>query len=321
MKKLLVQAPRSRELILLAFPFFMKLKELNNDAKIYTVVDSGLEETLELLPFKIEIYPLPKRLNSVAGIHKFAVNVKDIFNIDEFYDLALDHKGALTGFSFRAKKRFGVDQGIKKLMYTDKLKPFSDSISFDERYIQLLNLSLDKPVSDFFYSSPEIVKEESNVIKLFDEGSNDFFLLRNTGLSFDFWKKIIKMMDRGRVVIWDMENVDKWQMLKSDGELKVELIIQGEVTGLSFLRELVVKSSFVLTDDKLFAQSCYFFEKRPFLFSNESIEFSQSKYFSNIENIIQVEGDDPVSIMTYGEEKDVVVASEVVDYICETMNI
>jgi hypothetical protein len=321
MQKILVQAPRSSENILLAFPFFIKLKESYPEAKIYVVVDSGLEENLELLPFKVEIYPLPQRLNSIPGIHKFAVNVKDIFNIELFFDLAMDHKGALTGFSFRAKRRFGVNEGIKKVMYTNKVNPFSDTVSLDERFINILNLSLENPISDFFFSAPDL-KNDSNVVQLFEKEVNvDFFLIKNSSLPFSVWKNIILMMDSGRAVVWDQENLELWQALKSSGESKVELIIQGEVSGLSFLREIVPKSHFILTDDFSFAQSTYFFEKRSFLFSDSNFEFSKSKYFSNIENIILLEDNDPVSLMTYGEKKDISVPSEVVDYILETMNI
>ena len=321
MQKILVQAPRSIENILLAFPFFIKLKENYPDAKIYVVVDSGLEECLELLPYKVDIYPLPKRLNTIPGIHKFAVNVKDIFNIEYFFDLAMDHKGALMGFSFRAKNRFGTNEGMKKFLYTDKIEPFSEFITLDERYISLLSKSLENPIGDFFISAPELNKE-SNVVPLFEsEVSVDFFLLKNCNLPFSFWKKVIMMMDSGRAVIWDQKNLELWQAFKSSGESKVELIIQGEVSGLSSLRELVPKSHYILTDDFSFAQATYFYEKRPFLFSNSDIIFSRSKYFSNVENIILLDENDPVSLMTYGEKKEISVPSEVVDYILETMNV
>lgn len=321
MQKILVQAPRSRENILLSFPFFMKLRESFPSAIIYVVIDSGLEENIELLPFKVEIYPLPERLNTLPGIHKFAVNVKDVFNIEYFFDLAMDRKGALTGFSFRAKNRIGVNEGIKRLMYTDRVEPFSQTMSLDERYINLLNKSLKNPIEDFFFSAPDLNKNE-NVIPLFEkEVTVDFFLLKNTDLPFGLWKKIILMMDGGRAVIWDHENLELWQALKSSGESKVELIIQGEASGLSLLRELVPKAHYTLTDDFALAQSTYFYEKRSFLFSDSDFEFSKSKYFSNIENIILLEDNDPVALMTYGEKKEISVPSEVVDYILETMNL
>ena len=320
MKKILVQAPRNINLIISSFPFFIKLREMNRDSIIYVVVDSGLEESLELLPFKVQIYPLPERLNTVAGIHKFAVNVKDIFNVDEFFDLALDHKGAVLGLSFRCKKRFGIDEGMRKLLYTDRASSFSSSMSYDERFITLLNLSLEKPIEDFFFSSPESTKD-SNVIKLFDEDPESFFLLYNKNLSFEFWKKIILMMDAGRVIIWDMENVEKWKLFKSSRESKVELIIQGETEGLSSIRQIVPKTSFVVTDDICLAHACYFFNKRSFLFADKNMSFLNSRYFSNVENVIEVEGEDPVAVSTYGQRKEIMVSSEVVDYIVEFMNI
>ncbi|WP_127717701.1 glycosyltransferase family 9 protein [Halobacteriovorax sp. HLS] len=320
MHKILVQSPRTKDEIILSFPFFIKLKEKYPESRIYVIVDSGLEEILELLPFKVEIYPLPQKLNTVAGIHKFAVNVKDIFNIELFFDLALDHKGALTGFSFRARKRIGPLEGVKKFLYTDKIEPRSATTSLDEYFVELLNKSLEEPVEDFFFSVPDLTQNE-NVINLFSEDKVDFFLLRNTALSFDFWKDILMLMDKGRVVIWDQNNIEQWHMLKSSGNLKVELIIQGEVSGLSFLRDLVIKSEFVLTDDICFAQSTYFYEKRSFLFANEEVQFSNTKYFSNVENIILLENEDPISLMTFGQKKELTVPSQVVDYIYETMNI
>lgn len=321
MEKFLIQSPREKDKILLTFPFFLQLQSKFPNAQINVIVDKGLEEYYELLPFKVKIYPLPERLNSLTGIHKFAVNVKDVFNIDYFFDFAMDSKGAFTGVSFRSKVRVGERLGAKKLLYTNKIEVDSKGIPFDELTLKYLNSILDEEVSDFFYSAPEIEERDDNVVKLFNEGDQSFFLLKNSDLSFEVWKNLLLLMDRGRVVIWDMKNLEKWQEFKSDERLKVDLIIQGEVVGLSFLRELLPKCSYCLTDDSFLAHVSYFYNKRSFLFSPSNLKRINSKYFSSVEDIIHMDQDDVVEIYKFGEKKEVRVMDEVLDFIHNVMKL
>ncbi|OUR98941.1 hypothetical protein A9Q84_05885 [Halobacteriovorax marinus] len=321
MEKFLIQSPREKENILLTFPFFIQLKEKFPDAQINVIVNKGLEEHFELLPFKVNIYPLPERLDSLTGIHKFAVNVTDVFNIDYFFDLARDPKGAFTGMSFRSKIRVGEDKGLKKFLYTKKIEYSEIEVPFDELTVKYLNSILETDLPDFFYSAPEIEKLDDNVVKLFDEGDSSFFLLKNNDLSFEVWKELLLLMESGRVVIWDMKNLDQWREFKADPKLKVELIIQGEVAGLSFLRELLPKCTYVLTDDDFLAHVSYFYQKRSFLFSPSDLKRVNSKFFSNVEDMIHMEDGDVVEIYKFGEKKDIKVMDEVLDFIHDVMKL
>ncbi|WP_157765596.1 glycosyltransferase family 9 protein [Halobacteriovorax marinus] len=323
--KFLVQCPRSRDDIMCLFPFFLKLNEFYPEAEINVVVDKGLEEVLELLPFKIRIYPLPESLNTIAGIHKFAVNVKDVFNIDFFFDFSFDLKGALTGFCFRAKTRVGEELGAKKFLFNKKMGVAPNRTPLDLIAINYLNSILDVEIDDFFYRLPEIEdgeeEQESNVHQLFEDTRPHFFLLKNSTKNFELWKEFLLLMDRGIVVIWDMKNLAQWQEFKGHPELKVELIIQGEVEGLSFLPDLIKKSEYIVTDDKYLAHACIFYEKRAFLFCNDDYTQINSNYFSNIEDLIITEQDDVVEIYKNGKRKEIRVMDEVQDLIHDVMKL
>ena len=320
--KFLIQGPRDKEKLVSLFPFFIKLDELFPEAEVNVIVDKGLEDILELLPHKVRVYPLPETLNSVIGIHKFAVNVRDVFNIDHFFDFSFDFKGALTGFCFRAKNRVGEDSGGKRLLYTTKVESSGTSTPIDLVSIKYLNTILESDVEDFFYQLPETEdQEESNVHQLFEEVKPHFFLIKNTDKGFDLWKELILLMDSGTAVVWDMKNLSLWQELKSHRDLKVELIIQGEVEGLSFLPELINKSEYILTDDKYFAHACLFYEKRAFLFCEDNYTRINSNYFSNVDDLIITEDCDVIEIFKSGKKKSVRVMDEILDLIHDVMKL
>ncbi|WP_372654601.1 glycosyltransferase family 9 protein [Halobacteriovorax sp.] len=321
--KFLIQGPRDRDKVVSLFPFFIKLNELFPDAEVNVIIDKGLEDVLELLPHKVRIYPLPADLNTIVGIHKFAVNVTDVFNIDHFFDFSFDYKGALTGFCFRAKNRVGENSGGKRLLYTKKMDIAASSAALDSISINYLNTVLDKEMNDFFYKLPESEdnQAESNVHQLFETEKPNFFLLKNTDKDFELWKEFLLLMESGIAVIWDMKNLSLWQEFKSDENLKVELIIQGEVEGQSFLPELIKKSEYVITDDKSLAHACIFFEKRAFLFSEDSYTRIHSNYFSSVEDLIITEDNDVVEIFKDGKKKEIRVMDEVLDLIHDVMKL
>ncbi len=320
--KFLIQGPRDKDKLVSLFPFFIKLNEFFPDSEVNVIVDKGLEDVLELLPHKVRIYPLPESLNTIIGIHKFAVNVKDVFNIDHFFDFSFDFKGALTGFSFRAKNRVGEDSGGKKLLYTTKMGVAPHNTPIDLISINYLNTILESDMDDFFFKLPEIQdEEEDNVHELFENTNPNFFLLKNSKKNFYLWKELILLMDSGVVVIWDMKNLSFWQELKSHENLKVELIIQGEVEGLSFLPDLIEKSQYILTDDKYLAHACLFYEKRAFLFCENDYTRINSNYFSNIDDLIITEDCDVVEIFKDGKKKEVRVMDEVLDLIHDVMKL
>ncbi|GEM_PF-4158297 len=321
--KFLIQGPRDRDKVVSLFPFFMKLNEYFPEAEVNVVIDKGLEDVLELLPHKVRVYPLPESLNTIVGIHKFAVNVTDVFNVDYFFDFSFDYKGALTGFCFRAKNRIGENSGGKRLLYTKKMEIASNLTALDLISINYLNSILEKDMDDFFYQLPEkiAVEEESNVYQLFEDTKPNFFLLKNSEKNFELWKELLLLMDSGTVVIWDMKNLNFWQEFKSDENLKVELIIQGEVEGQSFLPELIKKAEYVITDDKPLAHACIFYEKRAFLFSEDNYTRIQSNYFSNVEDLIITEENDVVEIFKDGKKKEIRVMDEVLDLIHDVMKL
>lgn len=322
-KKFLIQAPRTREGIMTLFPFFIKLYERFENAEVNVVVDKGLEEVLDLLPQKVRVYTLPEGMNTVLGIHKFAVNVTDIFNIDYFFDFAFDLKGALTGFYFRSKERVGENLAFKRVLYNRRMEAAQNFSPLDLVSINYLNSILENEIEDFFYKLPENeeVKEESNVHQLFEDKRPNFFLIKNSEKDFELWKELLLLMDNGIAVVWDMKNLEKWKEFKSHDDLKVELIIQGEVSGQSFLPELVNKSQYVLTDDKCFAHACIFYEKRAFLFCEDDYQIIHSNYFSNVEDLIITEDSDVVEIFKGGKKKEVRVMDEVLDLIHDVMKL
>lgn len=99
--------------------------------EIDIIISEGLFNVFGVLPFKVNVFVLPKDKSSIAGVHHYAYNLKDVFNVDCFIDLEGGLKEAVLGLSFKSKKRLGFARGLQKYLLTHRVElkgsPKSDS--------------------------------------------------------------------------------------------------------------------------------------------------------------------------------------------------
>ncbi len=204
MKKILVRAPDDQESVILTFPFMHALREEFPNDQIHVIGSEEVWELYRFLPFELFLYPFPLRKNTLPGIHHYAYNLHDVFNIDIYFDLIDDFKSAFMGFAFRAKERMGSDEGLKKYLLTKRLAPKFYS-SCDKRAMDLLKTHTGKDYSEFkvFGSEIALLKGAINpyILILIDDLKNDENKRKLLHLFLDSF-------ERQKVIFWNYENDD-----------------------------------------------------------------------------------------------------------------
>jgi len=115
-------------------------------------------------------------------MHHFAYNLKFVFNIDIYFDLAEDFPGAYLGYAFKAKKRVGYKaEKLKDRIFTNVYQK-KDSVHKTHEYVNLLSSYLEEEI--------KIHKVVSNLPKRFyDEEFDQRYIVVN--LNADTPEKIV----------------------------------------------------------------------------------------------------------------------------------
>ena len=174
-KRILVRAPSSKSLVIRSFPFFHQLKNEFPDAEIHVVLGQEITNFFPLLPFSstLQVHPLPVEKNSLPGIHHFAYNLHDVFNVDLFFDLDDNFKSAFLGLTFRCKERVGFATGLNKLFLTKSYEPRIKPLAPDAHRVDLLERFLGKKFGAFKVAGVEKKVEEDDSSSLVEKSKED----------------------------------------------------------------------------------------------------------------------------------------------------
>lgn len=121
-EKFLIRASSSDLENALCIPLIHFIHENFSKCEIDIILDEGQFNPFNLLPFPVRTFTLPHEKSTIAGVHHFAYNLKEVFNIDYYIDLAGGIKEAVLGASFKAIRRIGFATGMHKYLLTDRIE-------------------------------------------------------------------------------------------------------------------------------------------------------------------------------------------------------
>lgn len=253
LKKILIRAPKKKSEAVSTFPLIHKVREEYPNSQIHIIHDQDHSGYYSSFPFETFTYEFNEEDVSLPGIHKYAVNQNEIFNIDIYFDLSGSFKSAFLGFSFRAKERVGYVSGLNKLFLTQKVEPFT-SYRPDRVHLKLLEVLLEKDFSEVKINGAERSEQlkSNNIEELVN--LPDYFFVDSNRLKKDreFWNDFFRFFEDQYFVIWfdstqgEEEYESIVQMFKEKEQKNVYLVKTGPQE--TFLR-LLVHSIGYITDN------------------------------------------------------------------------
>jgi ADP-heptose:LPS heptosyltransferase len=224
-KKLLIRLGEGVETALASFPFLHAIHQEWEDAEINVILSEDQRPLLDFLPFMVRTYVLDEGKNNFLGIHKFAYNLKDVFNIDIYFDLAEGLKSSFLGKSFKATDRVGWQTRWNKFFLTHGFEQ-KENLKQDRLYLELLENYLDKSFKELKIIGKEPEESPEN---FFGAHSPEPYLLLGLDLCEEkveetsFWKEVFGELSEKKVILWSEEDVQCSQKeeLVKDKELHV----------------------------------------------------------------------------------------------------
>lgn len=344
--KILVRAPETLDKIVHSFPFLYKLKEKYPDSQINIIVNEGMGDFYKLLPFKFHLYELPDIKNTFLGSHHFSANQNDIFNIDVYFDLVGDKKSGFMGLSFRAKKRVGYINGINKFFLTDRYD-VQTGVYADRFYMTLLENFENEKFSDYILGSDfsldkeEGEDDESNVISFtkikeekelsenpFDQpkGNNKVFLvsldtLKENESQIVLWKELFNLFDNQVFIFWNFWSDSTMEDFVAELGDKNKYLIQSG-GDFSKYNNLLNECSALITNQVWLSYISIIKETIPFLFTKRPKDLVSFGHVIGHKHVIEMDDESMIKIISgKGDDKDLRVTDEVVDFIHDSLKL
>ena len=308
MKKVLIQAPEETIQIFACFPFLAALKEWDSSVDIHVLADKEHVDLFRLLPFKVKAFAYDPNEKGVFGVHHFAKNLHDIFNIDAYFDFGKGMKSAFLGKSFSAKERIGWKEGMNKLLLTHSYeKP--GHLRDDALYMKLLENYTGKNFSNILLNHGGLDKEE--IENFFNAKSPEPFLLYlfgRTDEDFESYEKSLRILreapqDKKVVALFHKAH-------KHQNEIKKEFAEQsnlslGMIEDLEILPKYFEFSQGVLTDTPWLSRLSSLYGMNTFLFVDSFRELPFWAHYKHNPFLLE-QKDGKVTKALLGEEERLV---------------
>jgi len=319
--KILVRAPTAIEHVAKIFPLLHQLKFEFPESQFHILISQESEVFFKVLPFEVNTYVLNESDLSLPGIHKFAVNQNEIFNIDLFFDLENSFKSAFVGFSFKAKSRIGFIKGVNKFLLTHKVEPF-ESFRPDKVYLKLLETYLEKDLSHLKIEgkkSKELLstKKMEELLKL-----PPYFLIKVKNLlkKREFWNDFFRFFEGQYFVIWfdpseGEENYNEIKdFFKSLEQKNLYLVKTGNEE--TFLKHLVHSVGF-FTGDKNWSYFGSYLGIKTYTFVKKASDLSFMEHFSNSPVLIEMDQEIPVKWISEDKNEPIETVDRLVNILHE----
>ena len=265
------------------------------------IADEGLDIPSSWLPPKCKLFVIPdNKKKSVFGIHHYAANLHDIFNVDYYFDFINDFQSAFVGLAFRAKKRIGLKGGPKSYLYNTSLERFPGNY-LDEQKLSVLEYVKEFKDTQIDFNETEVKKELHKVC------------IDLTNIDNDLYRSRIENLIQG------FEELSLFGFVPSEAEedfnypdlaKKIELFCEHKKDFFQKQDHFDV----VITDSLYMAEKTLLSGNRALLIMNEGEELPVwSKQDSSICALKFLQND----LVQYGidEEKELRVLSELEDYL------
>ena len=321
MKRILVKVPSGEAEVVSTFPFFHKLVEEYADYKIDVLVDEAEVHLFDYLPFKIETHGIPDEKKSFLGIHHFAMNLHDVFNIDLYFDLTSDVKSAYLGRHFKPLERIGYDNGLNRYMLSKYYKK-KENARMDSAHLNLLESYLDKKFSDLKVVGFE---KGQNVENFFKADLSDNYLLLviddviDSPEYMEFWREFLKEFAEQKMVLWC--NTSKESLNDLLKEICTENIILAERKGPTYMSSLIVNSKGVISTSPWISTMASYMSVDSFGFVETENEVPYFDHFKVSPIIVEYSSAGLKKIISSDDSKSISKISEFLDYTCEKLKL
>ena len=264
LKKILIKAPKSCEEKIASFPLLHAVKEEFPRSQINIICDEGDLNAYQWLPFAVNVYYLPMAKRSLFGIHHFAYNLLEVFNIDYYIDLENSFQSAFMGLAFRGRKRVGYINGRNRFFLTNKLQ-LDEGLEQSVKFLNLL-----KPLAPSFKSETlRIAKHADGELLNFPLKSKLLVIIEAQILRTE----LLSCFEQQKFVLWSwdasveqgpLSGKNEYEMITGPEQLESAIHqAKGVITDMRWVANLVAYlggTVFLITD---LEGSTLFFEKRP----------------------------------------------------------
>lgn len=146
MTRTLVKLPTCAQRTVLAFPFIKLLLQEQGKREVFFIADQGNAILLDAFEGGIihhkTVFELPLNKRSLLGAHHYAMNLHDIFNIDEYFDLESSLASTSLGVTFKARTRLGFERSLAQKIFYHKRVLWNNDLGSDSNYVRLLSEGL-----------------------------------------------------------------------------------------------------------------------------------------------------------------------------------
>jgi len=318
--KILMKLPKLNELVFEVFPMLHILSEEYPKAEINLLIEKGDELAFNFLPFKVNVYLMPKEKMSFFEAHRFVANLHEVFNIDVYLDLESNFITSFIGFNFRAKIRMGLDNGWNKNFLT-KFFPNTKQ-SLEQLSMMFLESLTQKSFSEFRLHE-EIINPQifEKVKKLFDEPVPPKFILI---MLYDFksvekeiaeWKAFFDSFQNQKFIIWTRNDEDVISEIFAKIDLGANELYMHRGALKKEMLFLFSKIVGVVTTDLWALRLGEYFGLDTLFWNLNQIQYKKLTYFKNRSAEIKKRDDGSFELMDQKEEKIFQSINQVADQV------
>lgn len=320
MKKILVRAPDDEENVILSFPFMHALKDEFPQDQINVICSERALDLYRFLPFELALHSFPEKKNTLPGIHHFAYNLHDVFNVDIYFDLVDDFKSAFMGFAFRCKERLGTDDGLKRYFLTKRL-PLKFYSSLDYKSLDILQAHTQKD-----YSQLKVLGTEISLLK--GALSPYLLILVDDFKSDENKRKLLRLFldsfEKQKIIFWNYETEDFEELEtrqaffaslteNNPGHNDYEFL---KSANYKHLTQLLLSSKGVFTDQSWKARIGAYFGVDVFYWGNKVL--TPSPFFKFFPSTMLLKTD-KVALLTSEKESHFETVDALVDHLHEVL--
>jgi len=237
-------------------PLVRTLLAASEENRVNIITDESYIVPSEWMPKGCYVFNIPDdKKGTVFGVHHFAANLHDVFNVDYFIDFVNDFHSAFLGLNFKAKKKIGLQGGPKTYLYNVSMESFH-GMFLDQKKLSVLEHIEEVDSTHTVYWDSQIAKEYENAVidlsSIYKENYKDRVLRLSDAFediklfgyvpldmeaSFEESKiqEKIEVFTQDRRVILD--NIDKFQMIISDSMIMCQLAMMKGLRALLILNE------------------------------------------------------------------------------------
>lgn len=294
------------------YPLIYTILKQNQQNRINIIVDEEYNQNQLFLPKGVRTYNIPKsKVDGVFGVHHFAANLHEVFNVDYFIDYICDFHSAFIGLAFKAKKRIGLAGGPKSYFYTHTIPTFGGLFD-DEKLLSVKKLIPEIENANPFEFRIETVREFNLCFIDLSDFQQEIYLKRLEVLLEIIDLPIFYYIPPELEEVFVEDESEILKNIKSKGQVFTDPI--------ELLADKIINFEMVITNNYLFSIFCHLYNRRVLFICDQTFVIPNCR-FIDLQTLILQYSDADLFKYGIGELKDVRVPSEIFDYLLNFYNL